>query len=94
MSNFDVSCKIDSKEELFEKMSRVVSYYHALELFSSSKHITLNVLERVKLLNTANCRLRELYISGIKLGDESDPYKQVFYSHFEIQKQVNGTRRI
>ena len=94
MSNFDASCSISSKEDLFEQMSRVVSYYHALELFNSSKHIALNILERVTLLKTANCRLRELYISGIKLGDENDPYKQVFYSHFQTQKQTNGTRRI
>ena len=81
MLNLTLSCAVVTKEELFDKMSNAVSYYHALELFNSSGHIVLSISERVKLLNTANSRLRDLRISGITLGDENDPYKQSFYGH-------------
>ena len=81
-----VTCTVASKEELFDKMSNAETFYHALELFHNSKHIVLTVKERFKLLNTANSRLRALYISGVKLGDENDPYKRLFYSHTETQK--------
>lgn len=84
MAELVVTCTIVDKEELFDKMSNAETFYHALELFHNSKHIVLTIAERVRLLNVANSRLRTLYISGVKLGDENDPYRRIFYSHSRI----------
>jgi hypothetical protein len=81
---------IDSIEDLFNRMSNAVSFYHALELFVNSKHLVMTTVQRVDLVKRANCRLKQLHINGIKIADESDPYKNVFYSHYDCIKKVEA----